>query len=51
MRRLVNDAMAFTFQPGWEQSLHGVPIERSADIDAVLDVDGPRLPLPSSPQG
>ena len=45
MRRLVNESMAFTLKPGWEQSLHGVHIERSADINAVLDVDGQRLPL------
>lgn len=45
MRRLVNESMAFTLQPGWEQSLHGVHIERSADINAVLDEDGQRLPL------
>lgn len=51
LRRLVNDSMAFTLQPGWEQSLHGVPIERSVDIDTVLDVDGRRLPLqPPPPQ-
>ena len=45
MRQLVNTSMAFTLKPGWEQSLHGVHIERSADINAVLDVDGQRLPL------
>lgn len=45
MRRLVNESMAFTLKPGWEQSLHGVHIVRSADINAVLDVNGQRLPL------
>lgn len=45
VRRLVNDSMAFTLQPGWEQSLHGVRIERSPDTNAVLAVDGQRLPL------
>lgn len=45
MRKLVNDSMAFSPQPGWEQSLHGVHIERSADTNAVLDMDGQRLPL------
>ena len=46
MRKLVNESMAFSPKPGWEQSLHGVHIERSADTNAVLDEDGQRWPLP-----
>ena len=45
VRRLVNESMAFTLKPGWEQSLHGVHIVRSADTNTVLDMDGQRLPL------
>jgi hypothetical protein len=34
LRRRVNDSMAFTLELGWEHLLHGVPIQRSPDIDA-----------------